>query len=277
MFFLKNKQTLFKCQKPLQNSNRFEYKGNTASVFCAHIILLILMAAVILTGVTLRDSLIAAKIDDLAQSLFAYTARHGFAIEDIVIEGRDKTSLSDLNEELKLNRRDSILNVNLQHIKTRLEDLPWVDKVELKRSYFPNILQISLKEKDIVALFQTGEHFYPIDKKGQVIDVEYHGQKPFLILVGAGAPEKFLELVEVTKTEPELHARIKAAILNSGRRWDLIFDDLEHGLKVKMPEKDFEGAWKKLIKIDHKYSIFKRKLTFIDLRYEDKVSGRLAD
>lgn len=276
-FFAKNKNIFFKRQKPLQNPNRFEFKSNTAITFCAHIILMILMTSIVLTGVTLRDSLIEQKINALAQSLFAYTAKHGFAIEDIVVQGRDKTSVNDLNEQLQLNRRDSILNVDLRHIKTKLEDLPWVDKVELKRTYFPNVLQISLKEKDIVALFQTSGHFYPIDENGQVIDVDYQPQKPFLILVGAGAPEKFLELFEVTKTEPALYARIKAAVLHSGRRWDLIFDDLEHGLTVKMPEKDLASAWKKLIKIDHKYSIFKRKLTFIDLRYTDKVVVRLAD
>ena len=275
--FSKHKYALLKKQKPLQNPNRFEFKSDTMLRFSAHLFLLLMITSIVLTGITLRDSLIEKKIDNLTSDLFDYAAKHGFAIEDIVVEGREKTTLNDLTEKLRLDRKDSILNVDLSEIKTKIEDLPWIEKVELRRSYFPNVLQINIKEKDIIALFQTGGHFYPIDKNGQVIDVDYIPTKPLLILVGAGAPEKLPDLLKVTITDPELNARIKAAVLHSGRRWDLIFDDLENGLTVKMPEDNLLPAWKKLIKIDHKYGIFKRKLTIIDLRYKDKVTVRIAD
>ena len=143
--------------------------------------------------------------------------------------------------------------------------------------YFPNVLQISIKEKDIVALYQTHNKFYPVDRFGNVIKEDYIPNKPLLVIVGEGAPERFLELIKVTSSSPELFARMKACVLHSKRRWDLIFDDFKNGITVKMPEDNFAQAWKKLIKMHNKHGIFKRKLTFIDLRYPDKVSVTISD
>ena len=55
----------------------------------------------------------------------------------------------------------------------------------------------------------------------------------------------------------------------------MIFDDVENGIMVKMPEDDLAEAWKKLIKMDKTKGILKRKLTFIDLRLKNRVVVRL--
>lgn len=207
----------------------------------------------------------------MTDQIYEYSSTHGFGIHDIIIEGREKTSLKSLQTQINLNRNDSILKINLQELKTKIEDLPWVEKATLKRLYFPNVLQISIKEKDIVALYQTNGHFYPVDRFGNVIQADYTPTRPLLVVVGEGAPKKLFNLLKITATSPELFARIKAAVLHNERRWDLVFDDFKTGITVKMPEENFELAWKKLVKIHNKYGIFKRKLTFIDLRYPGKV------
>ena len=107
--FSKHKYALLKKQKPLQNPNRFEFKSDTMLRFSAHLFLLLMITSIVLTGITLRDSLIEKKIDNLTSDLFDYAAKHGFAIEDIVVEGREKTTLNDLTEKLRLDRKDSNL------------------------------------------------------------------------------------------------------------------------------------------------------------------------
>ncbi len=271
------KKSFLKRQKPLANPNRFVLKDDFYLRFFANLLLLVFICSVVLTTISLRDSLIEQKINILKEDFWNYTAKHGLSLEDIIIEGRDQTSLEDLKSQINLSRENNIANIDLQSVKSRIEDLPWIENVELKRTYFPNVLQIKLKEKDIIALYQVEGNFYPIDKSGAVIDVAYIPKKPYMIVVGKGGPEKFFELLEVVSTEPALQKRIKAAVLNSERRWDLIFDDIENGITVKMPEKNLLEAWQKLIKIQNKYGIFKRKLTFIDLRYTDKVTVRIAD
>ncbi len=275
MKLLKNK-IFQKRQKPLQAQNRFALVDKTPVRVIGNLLILLIISCVFVTTVALRDSVISKQFDDLKQQLFDYSSQHGFGINDILIEGRKKTTLSSLNEKINLNRNDSILQVNLDELKTKIEDLPWIERAELKRSYFPNILQISLKEKQVIALYQSNGKYYPIDKHGNIIHTDYIPNVPSMIIVGKHAPEKLFELFNVILSDPELFSHIKAAIFKSGRRWDLIFDDLDNGTKVLLPEENIEHAWDKLIKINNKYGIFKRKLTSIDLRLEDRVNVEIA-
>lgn len=273
LFFQKQK---LKHQEPLKPSNRFTLKSEFLPRFIGNILIVMLVFSVLLTVITFRDHLVSDRIQEWHTELLKFTSTHGFGIQDIIIEGRHKTTLASLEKQISLNRDNSILEADLSILKGKIEDLPWVEKAEIKRSYFPNVLQVNLKEKDIVALYQTEGQFYPVDKFGQVLWVDYTPSKPFLVIVGEGAPAKLFELFGIISADPELFKRIKAAVLHSGRRWDLIFDNLEHGITVKMPEDNLDKAYAKLIKINNKYGIFKRKLTFIDLRYQDKVSVNIA-
>jgi len=260
-----------KKQAPLKSKNRFALENKVPLRLIANLFLILLIVCFAGSTVTFKEDLIQKQVNDMKDQIYAYSSAHGFGIHDIIIEGREKTSLKSLQTQINLNRNDSILKIDLQNLKTKIEDLPWVEKATLKRLYFPNVLQISIKEKDIVALYQTNRHFYPVDKFGNVIHADYTPTRPLLVVVGEGAPKKLFDLLKITATSPELFARIKAAVLHNERRWDLVFDDFKTGITVKMPEENFEAAWKKLIKIHNKYGIFKRKLTFIDLRYPGKV------
>jgi len=277
MNFSRFKKTSKKHNEPLKAQNLFVLENKTLTRLTAHILLLLLMIGTLGITITLRDNLISKQIESLKEMFLKYSSAHGLSINDIVVQGREKTTLASLNKIVNLNRNDNILKIDLKTLKNEIEDLPWVEKAELKRLYFPNILQIYLKEKDIIALYQKQGKFYPVDIYGNVIDVEYIPNKPFLVIVGEGAPEKLFELIKITSSAPDLFARIKAASLHANRRWDLIFDDLENGITVKMPEENLEQAWQKLIKIHNKYGIFKRKLTFIDLRYTNKVTVNIAE
>ena len=266
-----------KNRTPLKSKNRFVLENKSFLRIMANSSLILLIVCFTGSTITFQDDLIQKQVNDIKEQIYEYSSTHGFGIHDVIIEGRKKTSLQSLQKQINLNRSDSILKIDLQNLKSKIEDLPWIEKATLKRSYFPNILQISIKEKDIVALYQTHEHFYPVDRFGNVIKADYTPNKPLLIITGEGAPQKLFELIKMTSTSPELFGRIKAAVLHSGRRWDLIFDDLQKGITVKMPEEHFAKAWKKLIKIHNKYGIFKRKLTFIDLRYPDRVGVTISD
>ena len=275
-FFWKDKRTQ-KHQEPLKTENRFVYQNKTKLRLTGNSLLISLILCVVLITITLRDSLIDKNIQNIFTRLFQYSTFHGFSIDDIVIEGRHYTSKEALNEQINLSRSKSILEVDLEQLKEKIETLPWVEQAYLKRSYFPNILHILIKEKQIIALFQKDGKFYPVDEKGNILDVDFTPTRPYLILVGSDAAKQFFKLNQITSKTPDLHERIKAAVLHASSRWDLVFDDLENGIVVKLPENNVEEAWKKLLILHHKYGIFKRKLTFIDLRYKDKVTVNIAD
>lgn len=236
-----------------------------------NIILLAFIFSLGMTILTIKENLINKHLDAFMKQFYAYTAQYGWQIDDIIVLGRQKTTKEEILNQLNLNRSNNILEVDLSEIKALIEQLPWVETAAVKRGFFPNVLQIQIVEKSIIALWQSGSRFYPIDQNGKIIEADYTPTKPILIIVGRRAPEKIKDLLSVLAESPDIMSRVQAAKLYSGRRWDIILDSLEDGLTIKMPEKNLEQTWKKFIKINNQHGLLKRKLTFIDLRYDNKL------
>ncbi len=221
--------------------------------------------------ITIRHNLVGQQIDSLLSELYQKTATAGWGLEDVTLQGRHKTLKKDVLEVIKLQRGDNILEIDLNAVHDRVMSLPWVKEVSVTRRYFPNVIHIAIKEKTVRSIWQYQNKFHPIDEDGNIIDAPFSAQKNLLQIVGEGAPDHIRELMQIINKDKELSSRIKAANFISKRRWDLIFDDIENGVTVKMPEENLKSAWKKLVKLDKTRGILKRKLTFIDLRLKNKV------
>lgn len=226
--------------------------------------------------VTVRTNLVGRQIDSLTEEFYIFTTKLGFTLDDILIEGRDKTSRRAIMEVLALKRGDNILNLDINELKNRLETLPWIRRADIHRSYFPNILHINLIERQVASIWQISEKFHPIDSEGNVINAPFRPSKQILLIVGEGAPQHINTLLEIIKKDNDIWPRIKVANFISKRRWNLILDNIETGVTIKLPEENVEQAWKKLVKLDHTQGILKRKLTFIDLRLKNKVIVKLG-
>lgn len=266
-----------KRDKPFQGKNRIFLPAESPKRILGNLLILLVIAAISAILITIRDDLVNKKIDNIMNDFYAFSLKHGWAVDDILIQGRQKTTLSEIKKQIPLDRNNNILQIDLQKLKNGLEELPWVKSAEIRRRFFPNILQINLQEKKVIALWQYGNKFYPVDSGGNLIDAVYTPHQPVLVIVGRKAPEKINDLLEITSNTPELHQRIKAAVLYAGRRWDVIFDDIENGITVKLPEKDIKQAWEKFSEINTRHGLLKRKLTIIDLRYQNKISVTIDD
>lgn len=228
-----------------------------------------------LVTITVRTNLVSRKVDSLTEEFYTYTSKLGFTLDDILIEGREKTSQRDILKTLNLQRSDNILSLDLQELRRKLETLPWISRADIRRSYFPNILHIAIRERQVASIWQISEKFHPIDTEGNVINAPFKPTKPILLIVGEQAPEHINELLEIVKKDNDIWPRVKVANYISKRRWNLILDSIENGITIKLPEENVKQAWKKLIKLDRTQGILKRKLTFIDLRLKDKVIVKL--
>jgi len=225
--------------------------------------------------ITVRHNLVGKQIDSLLDEIYDKTAAVGWGLNDITIEGRHKTSKEDVLRVIGLKRGDNILEIDLDDVIEQIQTLPWVKRAVVTRRYFPNVIHIGIQEKNVKSIWQYKNEFYPIDEDGNIIETEFVPEKNLLLIVGEGAPEHFNSLLKIVEKDKELFQRLKAANFISKRRWNLVFDDIENGITVKMPEENFEEAWKKLVKLDKTRGILKRKLTFIDLRLKNKVIVRL--
>ena len=226
--------------------------------------------------ITIKTNLIGRKLTDLSTEFYNYSAGLGFKIDDIVITGRDKTAKQDILNALQLSRETNILNLDLRDLQQKVEQLPWVRHAVVKRRFFPNIIQIDIRERQVQSIWQLDHKFRPIDGEGNVIEADYTPDHPILLIVGEGAPENITALMKSITDDQNIFQRIKVANYISGRRWNIVLDDIENGITVKLPEKHIDEAWKKLLKLNSTQGLLKRKLTIIDLRFPNKVIVKLG-
>lgn len=225
--------------------------------------------------VTIKTDLINKKLLNLQDSFYRFTTDLGFTVEDIIVSGRRHTGMDEIRSALNIDRRTNILRLNLDEIRERLEQLPWIRKVVVRRSFFPHTLYIGILEYTVKSLWQYNGKFHPIGENGQIINADYIPRRPVLLIVGAGAPENISKLLPVIEKDKDIFRRVKVAVYVSGRRWNLILDHISHGIVIKLPETGVRETWEKLIKLNRSKNILKRKLTNIDLRLKGKVIVKL--
>ncbi len=223
----------------------------------------------------LNTDIVEEKIATWKQEAYEYAAENGLVLNDVVILGRDKTSKEDLLAALQVQRGDNFLKIDIHELKNRVEALPWIKEAVIKRRFFPNVLEINVKERQVRSIWQINEKFHPIDEDGNVIDAPFKPQSPILLIVGEGAPENINHLLKAIDANKKVLERVKVANYISNRRWNLVLDDIEQGITIKLPEENVEEAWKKLLKLDVTNGILKRKLTIIDLRLKGKITVKL--
>jgi len=235
--------------------------------------IIFMLASVI---ITVKTNLIGRKLSDLSSEFYSYTAALGFTIDDIMITGRRRTERRDILDLLQLDRKTNILSLDLNEIKQKVATLPWVRTASVSRSFFPNILRIDLQERQVQTIWQLDRKFHPIDSEGNIINADYTPDRPILLIVGEGAPENITNLMKSITGDPKIYKRIKVANFISGRRWNLVLDDIERGITIKLPEQNINKAWEKLLKLNTTQGLLKRKLTIIDLRFPNKVIVKLG-
>lgn len=240
-----------------------------------HFFVLLIIFIIICTIIIIKGNLFSKQIDIIKEMAFDYSAKLGLTLDDIVIEGRDKVSQNEILSLLELDRSSSFLEINEKDLEKLIKTLPWVQEVKIKKTYLPNVLQIGLREKEVVAIYQLGSKFYGLDEKGQIIKTDFKPNKEMIVVLGKGAPEHVLSILKIVSKNKDVYKRIKALQYISERRWNVVLDDIKDGKIIKLPQDNYEQAWKKLLKLNVTHGLLKRPLTIIDLRFEDKVILKL--
>lgn len=233
---------------------------------------LLLFLSLCLTAVTIRDNILSSQFNNMMQAIYKLSARYGMFVEDIIVEGNKRTSYEDLVQALNLSENESILGIDIAKLQSQIEQLTWVRRCVVKRSFFPNNILVHIEERKVKAIWQYEGRFYPVDAEGNVIEVEeYEPDAPVIVLAGDGAPHHLAELLEVLNTDEELASKVRAAVYVSNRRWDLSLGNAQNRVLIKLPEKNFDKAYQKIALLNKRQGIFKRKLTSFDVRFENRI------
>lgn len=224
-------------------------------------------AALLVMAVFQFDRL-APMADRLEQSMHRATAAAGFKINDITVEGRMRTQRADLLAAIGLTQGSPIFAADLDAMHGRIEDLPWIENAVIMRR-LPNIVHVSLTERQPFALYRDGDSLALIDRGGVTITASH--LRPFAhlpVISGDGSKLRAAGFMDRLVDYPVLRNRMVAAHWTGGRRWTLTLD---HGGEVHLPEGDITGALKRLMKLERDRRILAIENQAIDLRLPDRV------
>lgn len=207
------------------------------------------------------------RIDAASRSIVG--AITPFKLADVTVEGRDYVERSAILAALNVQPGDSLLGVDLQASRQRLESIDWVAGATVERR-LPDTLYVTLRERRAVALWQSGQEYTLIDRNGRTVRASRMppGAESLLLLGGAGAPEHVGELLLLLAYEPALTRQLRAAVWVGQRRWNLV---LNNGVEIWLPEEDAVAALQQLAKLDERHKLLSREYGVVDFRLPDKL------
>ena len=163
------------------------------------------------------------------------TADMGFAVENIMVEGREYTDGSVLLAIVNIEKGDPLFSFNPKEAQKLMSQIGWVETAQVERRW-PDTIYIELKERTPLALWQTDKRVKLLDEHGEIIVTNRLERFADLVMVmGKDAPDHAGELIGNLKAESLVHERVETARWVGDRRWDL---RLKNGIEIKLPEDD---------------------------------------
>jgi len=214
----------------------------------------------------------SGKLEQMAStiggSVWQQTAKLGFRVEDVYLEGRKFTPVADVTKAMNVRTGEPILAISLEQMRARLQAIPRVKYAEVER-VLPDQLHIHIVEREPVAVWQNEGKLQLIDSDGVVMEyVDPAQYKQLLLVVGEDAPPHARELLTTLALEPELYKSVVAAVRVGERRWNIRF---KNGIELKLPEEKVNEAWQSFARMDSEQHILARAIKSIDMRLGDRV------
>ena len=208
----------------------------------------------------------------VADRMLDGSARFGLVVNDVRVEGRETTDRETILAALGAGPGTPILAVSPKRAKERLETLPWVRSAVVERR-LPDTLYVRLVERKPLALWQHSGKIELIDREGAVIPVSHLDRFAKLpLVVGDNAASHAAELLDMLASEPDLAARVSAAIRVGDRRWNLRIDN---AIDVLLPADSPASAWAQLATLERSSAILKRDVQVVDVRLPDRLVVRV--
>lgn len=122
-------------------------------------VLLLILLGFASVGMVIAKTTWSRKTQFPLRLFYTLTSYLGFTVDDILVYGRNKTAIEEINNIVNTRRGDNILRLDIRQMKSDLEQLPWVKSATVSRSYLPNLLKITLKERRVRSLWQINNAF----------------------------------------------------------------------------------------------------------------------
>ncbi len=229
-----------------------------------------LLSAVVVSGAIVAGIVYGGHGPAAADALGAAA---GLDLRYVKLTGQKETSDSAVVAALGIHDGSTLLTIDADAARARLESLPWVEEARV-RMVLPGALEVAITEGKAFARWSVDGATRIIDRSGRTLsDVAEPRFATLPLLVGEGARDGAVEAVETLAAHARIEARTAALIRINRRRWDLMLDT---GTTVKLPEEGIDAALDRLLALEARHAILSRDLSVIDLRLADRTTLRLS-
>jgi cell division protein FtsQ len=202
----------------------------------------------------------------------------GLGIYDVEIEGNNIVKTNIIVDKVLSHignpHENSIILVKLSELENEIKEIGWVDEASIRKK-FPGSIIIKIKEREPSCMWQQDNKIYLSDIEGNLITDKVTNEYLNLpLIVGKDSKNEVPQFFGIISSSPYLYSMVKEGKRVGKRRWDII---LQSGVIIKLPEKNYENAWKKLADLDKENKILSKDVNYIDLRIENQVVTGLND
>jgi cell division protein FtsQ len=201
-------------------------------------------------------------------------ARLGFRVDQVAVEGATPQARADILRAVALQPKSPILDVDLNDLRRRVEQVGWVKSARVVR-LLPDTMVITVAERRPMAVWQHNGRMRVIDDTGHPIgeaDPLHYANLP--LVVGDGADEAAGQILSQLRSRPQIMQRLEALVRVDGRRWDIRLND---GGLIQLPAQHEDSALIQLDQLDQKARILELGFARIDLRDPEMVAVRPRD
>lgn len=232
-------------------------------------------AAALALGLYVSDADRRARIGEWVEEVkLSIRERPEFMVKMMAVDGATPVVAGAVREMLPLRFPQSSFNLDLAAMRTEIETIDAVRRVEL-RIRAGGVLQIDIEERVPAILWRTVYGIEMLDAEGfRVASLRARRARTDLPLIaGAGAEDEVPEALELMSLAGPIRDRVRGLVRVGERRWDLVLD---RGQRIQLPAKGAAQAVQRVIALDQSEDMLARDLTVVDMRLETRPTITLA-
>ncbi len=184
-------------------------------------------------------------------------------IEKITIENNKILDDQTIKKKISFLYEENIFFLNNKKIISKLQELDFIDSIEIKKIY-PNQIKVKIFEKQLIAIIQNKKEKNYYTNKGLINYKKLNGFEDLPVVFG---DNKSFEIFynDLEKIDFPI-SDIKKFYLFESKRWDII--TLENQI-IKLPIKNYDLSLKNFIKLKNQTNF--RKYKTFDYRIKDQL------
>ncbi|WP_342741863.1 cell division protein FtsQ/DivIB [Thalassovita taeanensis] len=200
--------------------------------------------------------------------------RPEFMVKLMAIDGAGPQIAEDIREIVPIDFPVSSFDLELDHIRTTIAELPAVADVSV-RVRPGGVLQVDVKERKPIVLWRGHDGLSLLDENGffvgQIAHREDHRDLP--LIAGDGADQAVPQAMALIRAAGPLTPRLRGVVRMGNRRWDMVLD---RGQRILLPEANPVQALERVIALHQAQDMMTRDLAQVDMRLPSRPTIRMS-